>query len=63
MTLPKQLRDQHLTVHDAITCSVNSSYYVVEEDSAQIPLRDIMVCGGTIHSFPRGTKAAMNFPG
>ena len=47
---------QHLTVWDASTYSVNTSYCAVEEDSAQIPLRDIMVCGKMIHSIPQGNK-------
>ena len=56
MTLLKQPIGQHQTVHDAITCSFNSSYCVIEEDSAQIPSRDIVVCGGMIHSIPQGNK-------
>ena len=58
MTLSKQLTGWHLTVCNAITCPVNSSYCVIEEDSAQIPSRDIVVCGGMIHSISQGNKAS-----
>ena len=54
MTFSKQLTGQHQVVHNAITNMANASYYVLEEDSAQIPLWDIMICGTAIHFIPRG---------
>ena len=54
MTFSKQLTGWHQVVHDANTNPANASYYVLEEESAQIPLWDVMICGTVIHSIPRG---------
>ena len=53
-TFPKQLTGQHQMVCDAITTFANPNYCVLEEDSAQRPLWDIVVSGKVIHSIPRG---------
>ena len=41
-------------VCDTITNSVNPSYCVLEEESAQIPWWDVVVCGKAVHSIPQG---------
>ena len=56
MTFPKWPTSWHQMVCDDITNSVNPSYCVLEEDSAQIPLWDVVVCGKVIHSIPQGNK-------
>ena len=54
MTFSMQLTGQHQVVCNVITNPTSTSYYVLEQDSAQIPLWDIVICGTAIHSIPRG---------
>ena len=60
-TFSQWLTGWHLTVCDASTCSVNTSYCAIEEDSAQIPSRDVVVFGKMIHSLGEQIQQK-NFP-
>ena len=54
MTFPKWLTGEHQMVCTANTNFLNPNHCVLEENSAQIILWDIVVSGEMIHSVPRG---------
>ena len=53
-TFHRQLTGWHQAVHDAITHFTSTYHHVLEEDSAQIPSWDTVLCDTAIHSVPRG---------